>query len=186
MVRNLIVVNAVVFLITDLMGLQTLKFMGLLHPFNTEAFLPVQLFTHMFLHADFMHLFFNMLIFFFFGPMLEQFWGSNRFLMFYTICGIGAAGLYAFISYFQSSLYPMLGASGAIYGVMMGTAMIFPNTEMRLLFLPFTFKVKHFVMFWGLLALYQALNAPGDGVAHLAHLSGILFGFILIKVWQSS
>jgi len=117
MVRNLIIVNVAVFLLTNVLGFESIKYLGILYPFTSDAFLPYQLFTHMFLHGDLGHLFFNMLGLFFFGPLLERFWGSNRFLIFYIICGVGAAGLYAIISYFKSALFPMLGASGACYGV---------------------------------------------------------------------
>ncbi len=185
MVRNLLVINLVMFLLTNIMQMRVLENMLILHSFRSPAFQPFQLFTHMFLHGGLGHLFFNMLGLFFLGPLLERVWGSNRFLLFYMVCGIGAAILFATISYFQGVLNPMLGASGAIYGLLMAIGMLFPNTEFMLLFPPIPIKAKYLALGLGAIALYMGLsNNPGDNIAHFAHLGGMLFAFIMLKIWQ--
>ena len=185
MVKNLLLINVGMYVITDFLGMQLIKYQLMLHSFHSPEFQPFQLFTHMFLHGGFSHLLFNMLGLFFLGPMLERIWGSSRFLLFYMVCGIGAALLFASISYFQGVLNPMLGASGAIYGLLMAIGMSFPNTEFMLLFPPIPLKAKDLALGLVCIALFSGLtNAPGDNVAHFAHLGGMLFAFILLKIWE--
>ena len=185
MVKNLLLINVGMYVITDFLGMQLVKYTLMLHSFHSPEFQPFQLFTHMFLHGGFSHLLFNMLGLFFLGPLLERVWGSSRFLIFYMVCGVGAAVLFATISYFQGVLNPMLGASGAIYGLLMAIGMLFPNTEFMLLFPPIPLKAKYLALGLGLIALFSGLNnAAGDNVAHFAHLGGMLFAFILLKIWQ--
>lgn len=185
MVRNLLIINVVMFILTYMMQMRALENMLILHSFHSDLFRPYQLFSHMFLHGGIGHLFFNMLGLFFLGPLLERVWGSNKFLVFYLVCGIGAAVLFASISYFQGEIYPMLGASGAIYGLLMAIGMLFPNTEFMLLFPPIPIKAKYLALGLGLIALYLGLsNNPGDNVAHFAHLGGMLFAFIMLKIWK--
>ena len=186
MVRNLLLVNVAMYIITDFLGFGLFKYKLMLHSFHSPEFQPYQLFSHMFLHGGLGHLFFNMLGLYFLGPLLERVWGANRFLVFYMICGIGAAVLFASISYFQGDLTPMLGASGAVYGLIMAIGMLFPNTEFLLLFPPIPVKAKYLAMALGGIALYMGLsNNPGDNIAHFAHLGGMLFAFIILKIWQS-
>ncbi len=185
MVKNLLLINVAMYVITDFLGMQLIKYQLMLHSFHSPEFQPYQLFTHMFLHGGFSHLLFNMLGLFFLGPMLERVWGSSRFLLFYMVCGIGAAVLFASISYFQGLLNPMLGASGAIYGLLMAIGMLFPNTEFMLLFPPIPLKAKYLALGLGCIALFSGLsNTAGDNVAHFAHLGGMLFAFILLKIWE--
>jgi membrane associated rhomboid family serine protease len=164
MVKNLLIINLAMYVVTDFLGMRLIKYELMLHSFHSPEFQPYQLFTHMFLHGGFSHLLFNMLGLFFLGPLLERVWGPNRFLLFYLVCGVGAAVLYASISYFQ---------------------MLFPNTEFMLLFPPIPLKAKYLALGLGLIALFSGLNqSPGDNVAHFAHLGGMLFAFILLKIWQ--
>jgi membrane associated rhomboid family serine protease len=141
----------------------------------------------MFCHADFFHIFFNMLMFSFFGPILEEFWGQKRFVMFYTICGVGAGIFNILIDLFfgQPSFMTMIGASGAVYGVLTAFGIIFPNMELRLMFLPVSFKAKYMVMVLGGLAIYSGFRpSAGDNTAHFAHLGGIVVGIILLQFWK--
>ncbi len=186
MVKNLLLMNIALYVVTDVLGMKLIKYQLMLHSFHSPDFQPYQLFSHMFLHGGFSHLFLNMLGLFFLGPLLERVWGASRFLVFYMVCGVGAAILFATISYFQGSLSPMLGASGAIYGLLMAIGMLFPNTEFMLIFPPIPIKAKYMALGLGAIALFSGLNsAAGDNVAHFAHLGGMLFAFILLRIWKS-
>ena len=186
MVKNLLLINLGLYVLTEYMGMDIIKYKLMLNSFHSPEFQTYQIYTNKFLHGGFTHLFFNMLGLFFLGPLLERVWCSSRFLIFYLVCGIGAAILYATISYFQGALNPMLGASGAIYGLLMAIGMLFPNTEFMLLFPPIPLKAKYLALGLGLIALFSGLNqAAGDNIAHFAHLGGMLFAFILLKIWQN-
>jgi len=195
-VKNLVIINALVFLAQSAMpGLEPLL-MGH-YPFGAN-FEPWQVITHMFMHGSLTHIFFNMFALVVFGSALERAWGSKRFLQYYMLCGIGAFFIYeATVGYevFQlteSIIYDglagrVVGASGCVYGLLLGFGMLFPNTELILLFPPIPIKAKYFVIIYGLIELSLAMsNSPGDNVAHVAHLGGMLFGFLLIKQWQKN
>ena len=183
-VRNLIFINVVVFIIQAIAPVVT----ELLALYNVRMpqFRPYQLFTYMFCHADFFHIFFNMLLLSFFGPILEEFWDQKKFLLFYIITGIGAAVFNILMALFVGvgEFGVMIGASGAVYGVMTAFGIIFPNMELRLLFLPVSFKAKYMVMVLGSIAIFSGFRStPGDNTAHLAHLGGIVMAIILIQFW---
>jgi membrane associated rhomboid family serine protease len=149
---------------------------------HTDCFKPYQLFTYMFAHGGFMHIFFNMLMLSFTGPILETFWGSKRFLLFYIITGVGAAVFSVLIDYiFGGGGGIMLGASGAVYGILMGFGMLFPNMEVQLLIPPIPIKAKYLVFF--LFGLTFIMDRSGN-VAHFAHLGGIVVAFALIQIWR--
>jgi membrane associated rhomboid family serine protease len=180
-VRNIVIINVIVFILQNLVP----GFTSLLSLWNpqTELFKPYQLFTYMFAHADFFHIFFNMLVLASAAPILENFWGQKKFLTFYLVTGIGAGVFHLVINllFFENITYgSMLGASGAVYGVLMGLGMMFPNMEMRLLIPPVAIKAKYLV--WVLGAITFLLS--GAGVAHFAHLGGIIFAFILLRIWR--
>lgn len=184
-VRNLIFINVIVFIIQSMVPRVT----ELLALFNVQTpyFKPYQLFTYMFCHADFMHIFFNMLLLSFFGPILEEFWDQKKFLLFYIVTGIGAGVFNILMDLFFGigSFGVMIGASGAVYGVMTAFGIIFPNMELRLLFLPISFKAKYMVMVLGSIAIYSGFRStPGDNTAHLAHLGGIVMAIIMIQFWM--
>jgi membrane associated rhomboid family serine protease len=127
-----------------------------------------------------------MLILSFFGPILEEFWGQKRLLLLYTICGVGAGIFSILIDMFRGipSFPSMIGASGAVYGVLTAFGIIFPNMELRLMFLPISFRAKYLVMVLGCIAIYSGFVAtPGDNTAHFAHLGGILIAIVLIQIW---
>lgn len=183
-VRNLIFINVIVFLISAILPIESW-----LALWNVQSpnFRPYQLFTYMFSHADFFHIFFNMLLLSFFGPILEEFWDQKNFLLFYIATGIGAAVFNILMAlFFGIGVFGvMIGASGAVYGVMTAFGIIFPNMELRLLLLPVSFKAKYMVMVLGSIAIYSGFrSAPGDNTAHLAHLGGIVMAIILIQFWM--
>lgn len=183
-VRNLIFINVVVFIISTILPVE--NWLALWNV-RTPNFRPYQLFTYMFCHADFFHIFFNMLLLSFFGPILEEFWDQKNFLLFYIAAGIGAAVFNILMDMFfgLGSFGVMIGASGAVYGVMTAFGIIFPNMELRLLFLPVSFKAKYMVMVLGSLAIFSGFRStPGDNTAHLAHLGGIVMAIILIQFWM--
>jgi membrane associated rhomboid family serine protease len=193
-VKNLIIINIIVFLGQGAFPKLEFYLMGH-YPLSPE-FRPWQMITHMFMHGGFTHLLFNMFALFVFGSALERVWGAKRFLIYYLLCGIGAFFLYEFtigIDIYQQigSFNPnrdlgwVLGASGSVFGLLLGFGMLFPNTQLMLLFPPIPIKAKFFVIGYGVIELMMAFsNSSGDNVAHFAHLGGMLIGYILIKKWQ--
>ena len=137
----------------------------------------------MFVHGDFLHLFFNMLIFAFTGPILESFWGFKRFTTFFLVTGIGAGVFNILVSmiFGVGEFGTMVGASGAIYGLLMGFGMLFPNMEVMLLIPPVPIKAKYLVFLIG--GLTFIMDRSGQ-VAHFTHLGGVIFAVILIQVWR--
>jgi len=252
-VKNLIMINILMLVATWALrniGIDLTEKLGLFYP-GSEHFRPYQFITHLFMHADFFHLLFNMFALYMFGKVLEMVWGPRRFLVFFFVTGLGAAALHSFVTYLEISalqksvaafantpspellaafvkahlshpaswvadlvnnwgdapnnpLYiqqgvdlvqrvlveridiPTVGASGAIFGVLLGFGYLFPNTELMLLFPPVPIKAKYFVMGYGAIELYMGLTGSQAGVAHFAHLGGMLFGFILLKYWEKS
>ncbi len=252
MVKNLLIVNIGLFAIGNFINFD-INGMFSFYGFSSPEFQPYQLFTHMFLHGSFMHLLGNMIGLFVFGSMLERFWGSNKFLTYYIVTGLGAGILYGAVNFYEykqtekvmeayaeqpspgryfnfmrennsanftnhrermklgeayeanpkseeiaersildvASLtnaiknIPMLGASGAIFGLIIAMALLFPNTMLYLMFPPIPIKMKYFALFYGLYSIYSIVKAaPNDNVAHFAHLGGMLIGFIMIKIWS--
>lgn len=262
-VKNLVILNAIIFVIDMITGglvsrLLSLKFV------LADDFIVIQFLSYMWLHGDLPHVFFNMLVLFFLGPILEQLWGGMKFLQFYVLTGIGAGILYgaanfaviypdikasdqyleapsskAFTQYIYKDLSSqglkhlrkdklaelndtyfenpddpytrsrtidaasqihdmavqgysapgigMVGASGAVYGVLFAVGFLFPNMTIMLLFLPIPIKMKYLVFFMGAFALWSQINrVEGDNVAHLAHLGGMLIGYILLRIWKKS
>ena len=195
-VKNLLIINILIFLATwvaemrglghlvDPLCLYPLK-IGYLHPFTyTMGFHFWQPFTYMFLHAGWDHLFFNMFALWMFGYILENYWGTRRFLIFYILCGIGAAFTHMAMSILLNMPpVPTVGASGAIYGILLAFGMMFPNERIYLYFL-LPIKAKWFVIIYALIELFEGVFRSGDGVAHFAHLGGMLVGLILILLWR--
>jgi membrane associated rhomboid family serine protease len=185
-IRSLITINVIVFILQKIISGLTnyIALWGV----QTGLFKPYQLFTYMFAHGNFMHILFNMLMLAMCGPMLEEYWGQKKFLFFYLAAGIGA-GIFNFLmdSFFGiGSFSSMIGASGAVYGVLTAFGITFANMEMRLLFLPVSFKAKYLVLVLGSLAIISGFrDAPGDDTAHFAHLGGIVVAIVLILFWRS-
>lgn len=227
-VKNLLLINLLMFvalLIFQSRGVNLNNELGLYNVASTE-FRPFQIVTHMFMHGNFIHIFFNMFALVSFGAILERLWGPKRFLLFYLITGLGSVILYSVTNYIEyrdiisrmnveeveyvkthglevirsyqnflgdagklnENLFtPMVGASGAIYGLLVAFGMLFPNTEMMLMFFPVPIKAKYFIPILIVLALFGGFSkSDGDNVAHFAHLGGALFGFILVRIWSKN
>lgn len=174
-----------------------------------NLFRPYQLVTHLFLHSPgtFFHIIFNMLMLWMFGRILENVWGPKRFFVYYFACGLGAAALHLAIQYLRAEqvysaiqaggavntmelariMSPALGASGAIMGIMVGFAYLFPNTEMMIFPIPIPIKAKWLVLAYVLIDLLLGIgNVKGDNIAHFAHVGGAITGFILVVIWNKT
>ena len=195
-VKNLVVINAIIWAGTALLRLQEPVYTYLaLFPMESPLFRPIQLVTHLFLHGNFAHLFFNMYALILFGVPLERMWGSKKFLLFYFVTGIGAGLCHCLVMHLQISglisgtpamqliATPTIGASGAVYGVLLGYAMLYPNTILQLLIPPVTMKVKYLVIIYAVIEMGLGLLGR-DGIAHFAHLGGMIFGLGLILLWK--
>jgi membrane associated rhomboid family serine protease len=186
MVKLLIIINVAVFLWQTLAGMAGSY--GVIQIFGLTPYLVVrqlylwQLATYLFLHGGLGHIFFNMFALWMFGSELERHWGPKPFLKFYFVTGIGAGLLSVIVD--PLGMAPTIGASGAVYGVLMAYGMMFPNRLVYLYFL-FPVKVKYFVAVLGLIAFFSSLNAPGSTIAHVAHLGGMVVAFIYLKGWFS-
>jgi membrane associated rhomboid family serine protease len=173
LVRNIIFICIAVFIVQKLLpGLYLPQRMAL-YKIGTDLFRPYQLFTYMFAHGTLGHLFFM-------GSYLEMVWGFKRFLTYFIVTGIGASLIYVAIEYFLSpaSGGAMLGASGAIYGILVAYGMLFPEREMSLMFPPISVKGKYLVLVIG---VFTYLTDVSGQVAHVAHLGGAVVGFIMLK-----
>ncbi|MBO7099753.1 MAG: rhomboid family intramembrane serine protease [Bacteroidaceae bacterium] len=180
-----------------------------LHFFLASHFYFYQIFTYMFMHASFSHLFFNMFAVWMFGRIMEQTMGSKRFLFYYLTCGLGAGLMQELVQYANywieglnayeqvnlgGIIVPMgeflnrwttVGASGAVYGILLSFGMTFPNERMFIFPLPVPIKAKYFVVGYAVIELLSAFGRPGDGVAHFAHLGGMLVGLMLLLYWRN-
>jgi len=180
--------------------------------FNSPFFKPWQIITYMFFHGGWMHILFNMFALFSFGPILEYAIGPKRFFNLYFICGIGAIAFQMLIQAFEvhslvgsftiprdmeisdpvilaklQAIYaaPVIGASGAIFGLLVAFGMLYPDLELMLLFIPVPVKAKYIIPIYIIIEIISSIGQfAGDNVAHLAHLGGALLGFILIKIWR--
>ncbi len=202
--KNLIIINALVMVMT---ALDNSDFMyetfALFYP-TSPFFKPWQLVTHMFMHGGFFHLFFNMYTLYIFGVVLERVWGEKKFLIYYFVTGLGAAALHMFTQYIQMQIYmadfaegsasavsaihalkmtPTVGASGAVYGVLLGFAMLYPDTILSFIFPPVQVKAKWAIIIFAVIALVLGITGGGS-IAHFAHLGGMLFGWLLILYWR--
>ena len=230
-VKNLILINALMLLATELFNAFMLENFALYYP-GSPMFKPVQLFTHMFMHGGIWHLFFNMYALWIFGSVLERNWGPKRFLTYYLVTGFGACACYLLVnwiqvmhieaqidpailagmknellynalemyrsnsvsinpnvpgmmSWYQMMFIPMVGASGAIFGVLLAFGMMYPNARLQLIFPPVALKAKWLVVIYGVLELFLAFRQfEGDNIAHVAHLGGMLFGYFMIRYWK--
>jgi membrane associated rhomboid family serine protease len=188
-------------------GISLVNILGL-HFFKASDFAPYQFVTYMFMHGGFSHLFFNMFALYMFGSVLERVWGAKRFLIYYFVAGIGAGLLQEVVQYAnfvheglaaydgvstKTGVIPMgqflnlwttVGASGAIYAILLGFGLSFPNDKMFVFPLPFPIKAKFFVIGYAVIELLLGLSNTQDGIAHFAHLGGMLFGLAMILYWR--
>ena len=252
-IKSILILNIIAYFVPMLLGAGIREYMYdmfSLHLPGSTHWKPWQYVTHLFIHASITHLFFNMFAVFMFGRILENIWGTQRFLIYYFVCGIGAGVLNSAIGWFEvqelmkqfaefnanptptlfadvlkeqiASPHPdmwkfidgwiddpnshmfiehgkvlfqkiidlkvnaaMVGASGAVFGILLAFGMLFPNTPLYLMFIPIPIKAKYFVIGYGLVEIYLGLqNNPGDNIAHFAHLGGMLFGFLLLRFWN--
>jgi membrane associated rhomboid family serine protease len=150
---------------------------------SQSPFAPWQLLTYGFLHGDLTHIFFNMFGLWMFGRELEHMMGSQRFLVYFLTCVVGAGIVQLIVAGMQGGIYPTVGASGGVFGILLAYGLTFPNRMVMLIFPPIPMKAKYFVLFYGLLELYLGVSGGAPGVANFAHLGGMLFGFLLLRHW---
>ncbi len=183
-IKYLIIANVAVFAAQNFFDRQfALTDHLALWPINTPEFKGYQVITHMFAHGSIGHIFFNMFALWMFGRTLENVWSAKRFLNFYLLSGIGAAAVHLLAQYLTGGYGYAIGASGAVMGVLVGFAYLFPNTELFILFIPFPIKAKWAVIGYVLIDLFGGIaKFSGDNVAHFAHLGGALTGFILVAL----
>lgn len=154
-----------------------------LWPLESGYFQIWQPVSYSFLHGSFNHLFFNMLAVWMFGFPLEKTWGSQRYSTFYLACVVGAAVMQIVVQQFEGGLYPTIGASGGVFGLLLAYGVMWPNNKMFLIFLPVPIKAKWFVLIYGAVELLFGVTNTMPGVAHFAHLGGMLFGAGLLYKW---
>ncbi|MBR5384548.1 MAG: rhomboid family intramembrane serine protease [Bacteroidales bacterium] len=196
--KHILIVNVIMFLATLVNEDFMVRTFALFYP-ASPLFHIWQWLTHMFMHGGVWHILFNMYALFIFGSVLERALGTLRFLIFYFICGFGAMLLHTGVEYLEAQRYlslgldgayirllrtPTLGASGAIYGVLMGFAMLYPNAVLTLIFPPIPLKAKWWILIFAAIELFTGITGTADGVAHFAHLGGMIFGFLLILLWR--
>ena len=211
--KNLLIINLIAFIATYVFQLRGIDLadIGGLHFFMASNFQLYQLVTYLFLHANFMHILSNMFGLWMFGCVIENVWGTKKFLFYYITCGIGA-GLLQEIAQFGSfymtiveqvpgatfgsvltygaqyasalNAWTTIGASGAVYAVILAFGMTFPNERLFIIPFPFPIKAKWFVLGYVAIEFFSALGSSGDGVAHTAHLGGMLFGYLMIRYWN--
>lgn len=211
--KNLLIVNFLAFVATWVLQLRgiDLASIGGLHFFMASDFHLFQFLTYMFLHANLTHIFFNMFALWMFGVVVENVWGPRKFLFYYISCGVGAGLMQEVVQLFdfyfrisaqdpsisfpelfivgqqlstQLNGWTTIGASGAVYAILLAFGMIFPNERIFIFPLPIPIKAKWFVLGYAAIELFSAIGSSGDGVAHMAHLGGMLFGFLMIRYWN--
>jgi len=204
-IKNLLIINGLVFFAQftfERMGSPWMENTFALHDIHSDFFRPHQLVTHLFMHGSIGHIFFNMFALWMFGSALENVWGAKRFLLFYILCGLGAAALHLTTLYFEYKPYwesyhflsagdqaflhynYTVGASGAVFGCLAAFGYLFPNSLIYIYFFV-PIKAKWFVLLYAGMELCLGVrNSAGDNVAHWAHLGGALVGFLLVLYWN--
>ena len=203
-VKNIIIINVLVMIMISLNEEFMIEKFALFYP-TSPFFHWWQPVTHMFMHGGFFHLLFNMYTLFIFGSVLERVWGPKKFLIFYFATGLGAAAIHTGVEWIQMQSWiaqaaegtqsalmaihtmkmtPTVGASGAIYGVLMGYAILYPDSMLTLVLPPVSLKAKWFVLIFAGIELLTGITGTGGGIAHFAHLGGLIFGYILIRMWK--
>jgi len=174
-VKNLMIIMGAVFLLQMVVDGRINLYLGLVPILVWKKYFLWQLGTYIFLHGGISHIFFNLLALWMFGGELENYWGSKKFLRYFFFCGIGAGICTVAFSPYQ--FFPVIGASGAIYGILLAFGWLFPN---RLIYIYFLFPIpaKYFVIIFGLIEFFSSMGGAGGGIAHLTHLGGLLFGLL--------
>ena len=227
--RNIIIINIVVFILTYVLQTDLMyRYLAAFYPFS-PFFHSWQIITHMFMHGSFMHILFNLMTLYSFGPVLEQVLGDKKYVLLYFVSGLGAFFLFnlwnfveveqiksslqnlgfdlagymngesvsfkgnseavleqqGLVSKLQSIIsVPMVGASGAIFGVIAAFATLYPDAKIMLMFIPVPVKVKYLMPVVIIVSIYLGVTGNAGGIAHLAHVGGALVGFILAKIWK--
>ncbi|MEZ4962485.1 MAG: rhomboid family intramembrane serine protease [Saprospiraceae bacterium] len=194
-VKNLLIINVIAYIATHLtgeFGQEWLIRLSVFYP-SSAYFEPYQIVTYMFMHGNVTHIFFNMFALYMFGTPIEMAWGPKRFLFYYLFTGFGALVLQFLVQFIalkqgwedpESINYPMLGASGAVFGLLAAYGMQFPNSILQLIIPPVRMKAKYFVIIYAALELFLGVSGFQTGVAHFAHLGGALFGILIILYWR--
>lgn len=187
--KNLLIINLVFYVATMINSSFMIETFAAFYP-GSPFFKIWQPITHMFMHGGFFHLFLNMYSLLMFGSAVEQSIGSRKFFVFYFICGISAISM-NWVSqsiFFNESLFyiPTLGASGAVFGILAGFAMLYPQATLMLIFPPIPVKAKWLAIIFAVLELVAGLSFKKTDIAHFAHLGGMLFGWLLILYWKKS
>lgn len=182
--QALLLINVAMFCIDYMMG-QSLSMMWLaLWPLGSGEFMPWQVVTYAFMHGSMIHIFFNMMALWMFGSELERVWGEKRFLQFYAASILAAAGVQLLIAPLLGQAYPTVGASGGTFGLLLAYGMMFPNRTIMPLFPPIPMKAKVFVAIYGGIELFLGVTGTASGVAHFAHLGGMLGGWLMMRYWR--
>ena len=193
-VKNLIIINALVYMATALIQPAHNAIMEYCALWlGAPLFHTYQFVTYMFVHANFKHIFFNMFALWMFGRTLEYELGSKRFLTYYMVCGVGAGVLQLLVGWLEyrygnvgmmALMVPTVGASGAVFGLLLAFGVMHPNAVIMLLIPPIPMKAKWFVVVYGVIELFFGISGRMDGVAHFAHVGGMLWGFLLLYYWK--
>ncbi len=196
--KNLVAINILMFIATLVNENFMVTNFAMFYP-ASPFFKPWQILTHMFMHGGFWHIFFNMYSLLMFGSILECSLGPKKFLIFYFVTGLGAVALHTGVEWMQARVFiangdvdayqrllvtTTLGASGAIYGVLIGFAMLYPQARLTLIFPPIPMTAKWLVIIFAAIELFSGINGIQESVAHFAHLGGMLFGWLLIRWWR--
>lgn len=152
---------------------------------TSPLFQPWQLISYAFLHGGPLHLLLNMYALWLFGSRMENVWGSRAFTRYYFVCVVGAGVVQLLVASYSGEIYPTIGASGGVFGVLLAFGMTFPNERLLLLFPPVILKAKWFVILFGAIELWTGVTGTAPGVAHFAHLGGMLFGYMLLLHWRT-
>lgn len=196
-IQALLIANGIAFVLMVFGGSQLIVNFAL-WPVNTPSFVEGggiglqrvpefqvwQLVTYAFLHGGLLHLFFNMFALWMFGSVMEITWGSRRFLLYYFVCVVGAAVAQLAVTSGTGDIHPTVGASGGVFGILLAFGMRYPNQYILLLIPPVPIKAKWFVLGYGALELYLGISGTQAGVAHFAHLGGMVTGLVLILYWR--
>ncbi len=203
--KNLLIINILMFAASFVLLRYGIDLNGMfgLHYFMASDFQLYQFFTYLFMHGNLEHLFFNMFALWMFGRIVEQVMGQRRFLTYYLVCGIGAGLLQELVQYVHYltlmpdfpkvspeqlaealNMWNTVGASGAIYGILLAFGMTFPEERLFIIPFPFPIKAKYFVVGYAVIELMSAMLRSNDNVAHMAHLGGMLFGLLLLLHWR--
>lgn len=226
--RNIIIINIIVFIGSYFLGSKAIEYLAGFYPFS-PFFHSWQIITHMFMHGSIMHILFNMLTLYSFGPILEQTLGEKRYLILYFVSGLGAFFLFNGWNFVEAQQYtrelqqlgfnvnaylsgasvefsgnaesvlrqkellenfrgivatPMVGASGAIFGVVAAFATLYPDSKIMMMFIPVPIKVKYLMPIVIVVSVYLGVSGNGGGIAHLAHVGGALVGWLLARNWK--